>query len=197
LFVVLDPYWHSAVAVDNQPGAQEKQGKKDQWKITIGDAQYNWLKNTLEKSKAKFKFVFAHHVMGTGRGGVERAPFFEWGGKSANGAWQFEQNRPSWELPIHQLMVKNKVTIFFQGHDHIYAKQELDGVIYQSVPNPADDTHTAFNKEAYKTGKILPNSGFLHVTVGPKEVKVDYVRSYFNQENLSQETTERHVYTIK
>lgn len=197
LFVVLDPYWHSAVAVDNQPGAQEKQGKKDQWKITIGDAQYNWLKHTLEKSKAKFKFVFAHHVMGTGRGGVERAPFFEWGGKSANGTWQFEQNRPSWELPIHQLMVKNKVTIFFQGHDHIYAKQELDGVIYQSVPNPADDTHTAFNKEAYTSGKILPNSGFLHVTVGPKEVKVDYIRSYFNQENISQETTERHVYTIK
>lgn len=197
LFVVLDPYWHSDVAVDNQPGSQEKQGKKDQWKITIGDAQYNWLKSTLEKSKAKFKFVFAHHVMGTGRGGVERAPFFEWGGKSPNGAQQFGQYRPGWALPIHQLMVKNKVTIFFQGHDHIYAQQSLDGVIYQSVPNPADDTHTAFNKEAYTSGKILPNSGFLHVSVGQKEVKVEYVRSYFKQENLAQETTERHVYTVK
>jgi len=197
LFVVIDPYWHSDVPVDNQPLSQEKQGKKDLWKITIGDEQYQWLKKTLENSKAKFKFVFAHHVMGTGRGGVERAPYFEWGGKSPNGSNMFKQNRPSWELPIHQLMVKNKVSIFFQGHDHLYARQELDGVIYQSVPNPADDTHTAFNKEAYLSGKILPNSGFLHVTVGVKEVKVDYVRSYLPQSAATPEIRESYSYVIK
>ena len=197
LFVVIDPYWHSEVPVDNQPLAQEKQGKKDQWKITIGNEQYQWLKKTLENSKAKFKFVFAHHVMGTGRGGVERAPYFEWGGKSPNGSNMFKQNRPDWELPIHQLMVKNKVSIFFQGHDHLYAKQELDGVIYQSVPNPADDTHTAFNKEAYLSGKILPNSGFLHVTVGAREVKVDYVRSYLPLSPASPEIRENYSYVIK
>lgn len=197
LFVVIDPYWHSDVPVDNQPLAQEKQGKKDLWKITIGDEQYQWLKKTLEGSKAKFKFVFAHHVMGTGRGGVERAPYFEWGGKSPNGANLFKQNRPNWELPIHQLMVKNKVSIFFQGHDHIYAKQELDGVIYQSVPNPADDTHTAFNKEAYTSGKILPNSGFLHVTVGTKEVKVDYIRSYLPASANTPDIRENYTYIIR
>jgi hypothetical protein len=196
LFVVIDPYWHSDVAVDNQPLAQEKKVKKDQWEITIGDTQYQWLKKTLENSKAKFKFVFAHHVLGTGRGGIERAPFFEWGGKSPNGADMFKQNRPNWEMPIHQLMAKNKVSIFFQGHDHIYAKQELDGVIYQSVPNPADDTHTAFNREAYLSGKILPNSGFLNVTVGPKEVKVEYVRSFLSS-SLGKDVTENHTYVIK
>ena len=50
-------------------------------------------------------------------------------------------------------------------------------VIYQEVPNPADDTYTAFNKDAYKTGDILPNSGFLNVSVSPAQVKVDYIKS--------------------
>ena len=34
------------------------------WGITIGDAQYHWFKTTLERSKTKYKFVFAHHVLG-------------------------------------------------------------------------------------------------------------------------------------
>ena len=45
----------------------------DPWESTIGDAQYQWLKRTLEESEAKYKFVFAHHVFGTGRGAVEMA----------------------------------------------------------------------------------------------------------------------------
>jgi hypothetical protein len=184
LFVVIDPYWHSDIPVDNQPGSQEKRNRKDPWGITIGDEQYIWLKNTLEKSNAKFKFVFSHHVLGTGRGGVEVAKLFEWGGYDRNGIWEFEKYRPNWAMPIHQLMVKNKVTIFFQGHDHLFARQELDGIIYQSVPNPADDTYTAFNRDAYKSGVILPNSGFLFVTVGAHEVKVDYIRSYLKESPL-------------
>jgi hypothetical protein len=95
-------------------------------------------------------------------------------------------------------MVKNKVTIFFQGHDHIFAKQELDGVIYQSVPNPADDTYTAFNRDAYTSGVIMPNSGFLNVTVGAKEVKLEYVRSYLKDNPLLNEDAKSgFTYTVK
>jgi hypothetical protein len=184
LFVVIDPYWHSNIPVDNQPGSQEKKNRKDPWGITIGDEQYTWLKNTLEKSNAKFKFVFSHHVLGTGRGGIEVAKLFEWGGYDRNGVWEFTKYRPNWEMPVHQLMVKNKVTIFFQGHDHLFARQELDGIIYQSVPNPADDTYTAFNRDAYQSGVILPNSGFLCVTVSASEVKVAYERSYLKESPL-------------
>lgn len=198
LFVVIDPYWHSDVAVDNQPTADGNKGKKDPWNITLGKVQYEWLKKTLETSTSKFKFVFAHHVNGTGRGGIERAKYFEWGGYGQGGQWQFERFRPGWAMPIHQLFIKNKVSIFFQGHDHIFAKQELDGVIYQSVPNPADDTHTAFNKEAYVSGDILPNSGFLNVTVNPGDVKVEYVRSYFmNNPQLNEDAKKTFTYTIK
>lgn len=201
LFVVIDPYWHSEVAVDNeageragkrtdtkapndaQPGEARKgggKGQRDLWRITLGEKQYRWLSSTLRGSDAKFKFVFSHHVLGTGRGGIEQASKFEWGGKDNRGIDRFFQMRPTWDQPIHDLMRDAGVTIFFQGHDHLYAQQELDGVIYQSCPNPADDTFTAFNRQAYKSGVIHPNSGHLRVTVsgGVKpSVKVEYVRS--------------------
>ncbi len=223
LFVVIDPYWHSDAAVDNEAGAKGPardgsgepkrddrrgggRGQRDLWRITLGDEQYTWLQRTLTQSKAEFKFVFSHHVSGTGRGGVEVAPYYEWGGQDrrggggggrnrqgaagdaapdqpeaapARGLERFFQMRPTWEMPIHALMRDTGVTIFFQGHDHLYARQELDGVIYQTCPNPADPTFTAFNREAYKSGDIFPNSGHLRVTVmgGKDSAKVEYVRA--------------------
>lgn len=185
LFVVIDPYWHSKVQVDADAGGGGRAGPKgkaagrrDMWGITLGDAQYRWFSKTLKESKARHKFVFAHHVLGTGRGGVEVADLFEWGGKDSRGDERFAEMRPGWDQPIHALMEQTGVTIFFQGHDHLFAHQEKDGVVYQETPNPADPTYAAFNHEAYKSGDILPNSGFLRVTVAPESVRVDYVRCY-------------------
>lgn len=180
LFVVIDPYWSSPEQVDAGLGGQNSAGGRAQnrWLITHGDQQYEWLKRTLEQSKSRWKFVFAHHVMGTGRGGVEIARQFEWGGENANGTWGFTQNRPTWAQPLHQLMAANHVTIFFQAHDHLFARQQLDGVIYQSLPNPADNTYKAFNADAYESGDIFANSGFTRVTVAPDSVKVEYIRQW-------------------
>ena len=195
LFVVMDPYWHSPAPVDSAGGDKRQRDSRgtrrrggsrgrsrDWWGMSIGEVQYRWFKKTLEQSKARYKFVFAHHVLGTGRGGVEMADLYEWGGRSGDGTWEFGEKRPGWELPIHQLMVKNGVTIFFQGHDHLFARQERDGVVYQATPNPADASYQAFNREAYRSGDILPNSGHLRVTVSPQNVRVDYVRSYLRND---------------
>ncbi|CAN5551704.1 hypothetical protein BH11PLA2_BH11PLA2_05450 [soil metagenome] len=96
-------------------------------------------------------------------------------------------------------MVKHEVTIFFQGHDHLYARQERDGVVYQEVPIPADHTYTAFNEDAYTSGKKLPNAGYLKVTVSPAEVKVDYIRCWLpKDENPTQRTGDvAHSYTLR
>jgi hypothetical protein len=170
-FIVIDFYWHSSVAVDSAAGGG---GGKNRslWDVTLGATQYRWFQQTLADSKARYKFVFAHHVLGTGRGGIEEAVLAEWGGR------EFDKMRPGWDLPIHQLMAKYGVTIFFQGHDHLFAKQDLDGVIYQETPNPADPTYDTFNRDAYRSGQILPNSGFLNVSVSTSQVKVDYIRSF-------------------
>jgi hypothetical protein len=176
LLVVIDFYWHSPVPVDNVFRGATK--TRNMWDITLGDTQYQWLTQTLQQSKAKYKFVFAHHVLGTERGGIDIADQYEWGGKGKNGTWEFDKMRPGWALPIHQLMVKNGVTIFFQGHDHLFARQELDGVIYQELPQPADPMYTLYNADAYKSGVKLPNTGHLRVAVSPDQVKVDYVSSF-------------------
>lgn len=188
LFISLDPYWHSKFPVDNvagvsadettsdkKSGGKSGQGKTTNlWNVGIGDEQYAWLKKTLESSTAKYKFVFAHHVLGTGRGGIEVSTNYEWGGLDPKGNSSFAKERPNWELPIHDLMVKNGVSIFFQGHDHIFVHQERDGLVYQSMPNPADDTFSIFNDAAYKSGTKAPNSGHVRVTVTPAEAKVEY-----------------------
>jgi phosphodiesterase/alkaline phosphatase D-like protein len=177
LFVVIDPYWHSSQTVDNQFGADRDQKKKrDMWNVTLGDAQYQWFKQTLESSTAKYKFVFMHHVLGTGRGGIEEANSYEWGDSAG-----LVVHRPGWDKTIQQLMAENRVTIFFQGHDHIFATQELDGVIYQTLPEPANPNYTYENQDSYKSGKIFPNSGHVRVTVAPKGVTLEYIRSYLDR----------------
>jgi len=177
LFVMIDPYWSSPQTVDNQFGAsREEKPKRDLWNVTLGETQYQWFKHTLETSSAKYKFVFAHHVNGTGRGAIELADTFEWGDAASLAA-----HRPGWEKTIHQLMVDNKVTIFFQGHDHIFARQELDGVIYQTLPEPAHPGYTWENETAYKSGDKFPNSGHVRVNVSPEGVTVEYIRSYLDR----------------
>ena len=185
LFVVIDPYWHSPEPVDNVRGGRDK-GSRDLWTVTLGEEQYQWFRQTLEQSQAKYKFVFAHHVSGTGRGGIEQAGLYEWGGSDRRGVSEFAQKRPGWEAPIQQLMANNHVTILFQGHDHIFVKQELEGVIYQTLPLPADPYYTLYNRDAYRTGDALPGSGRVRVTVSPEKISVAYVRSFLPQDETAE-----------
>ena len=152
--------------------------RSDIWDVTHGDQQYQWLTQVLKNSTAKYKFVFAHHVMGTNRGGIEVATQYEWGGQNANGTWGFNANRPTWPETLHQLFVDNHVTIFFQGHDHIWVHQQLNGVTYQTLSEPADPFYALNNSDAYLSGDKFPSTGYTRVTVSPGGVKVEYVRTW-------------------
>ncbi len=171
LFVVLDPFWYT----------RQRHGE-DNWSMTLGEAQYRWLAATLERSRAPFKFVFTHHLVGglgrDVRGGVAAAPYMEWGGRNADGTGGFSQHRPGWAMPIHQLLVKNGVSIVFHGHDHLFAKEDLDGLVYQEVPQPGHPSGGTRSAEEYGyTGVIMGSSGHLRVTVGPRQTTVEYVRA--------------------
>lgn len=191
LFVVLDVYRHCDI---NE--------KPQNWDWTLGEAQYQWFRETLSKSTAKYKFVFAHHVRGQGRGAIDMAKGFEWGGYDNGGRWQFTDRRPGWELPIHQLMVKYGVNVFFQGHDHLFAKEELDNVVYQEVPMPSDSTYeigVLANADAYK-GITLNGTGHIRVDVKPEGVTVDYIRSYLPADTVGGTRVNRevaHSYTVQ
>jgi hypothetical protein len=183
LFIALDPFWFT----------QRQRGGEDNWGRTLGRQQYDWLAATLSKSKASLRFVFLHHLVGgigrDARGGAEAAPLYEWGGQEPDGASVFAAKRAGWPLPIHQLLLKHRVNIVFHGHDHLYVKQDLDGIVYQEVPQPGharyDNTRSAA-EYGYKSGTIQGSSGHLRVEVRPGKAQVEYVRAHLpSDENAS------------
>jgi hypothetical protein len=171
LFVVLDPFWFTT----------DRSRDGDNWPRTLGRSQYDWLKRTLETSRAKFKFVFIHHLAGgeskEGRGGVEAARFFEWGGHELDGRDTFAQHRAGWPMPIHPLLVANHVTAVFHGHDHLFVRQEWDGITYQEVPQPGHPKGSTRSAEGYgyHSGDIVPGSGILRVQVSADRAVVDFI----------------------
>jgi len=183
LFVVLDPYWHTTT----KPHTRE-----DNWYWTLGRQQYDWLKQTLEASAAKFKFVFIHHLVGgkidsTARGGIEYAHFYEWGGLRSDSTWGFDAMRPGWGVPIHQLLIDNHVDILWHGHDHFYAKQDTDGVVYQECPQPARTQYVeSIPRQAalygYKSGVFIGSRGYCRVTMDDTSALVEYVRTFLPSE---------------
>lgn len=194
LFVVLDPYFYTMKKPYDGPlGGEDTTGEVvgDPWDWTLGAEQYWWLKDTLEASTATFKFVFSHQVTGGavasqdygyGRGGAMATPYFEWGGHNDDlgetWGWDIERSGAQWmgAVPVHQLFIDNNVTAFFHGHDHVFAQEEVDGIIYQECPRASDPNYgTGFD---YYPGIMIANSGHLRVTVSPYDVKVEYVRSF-------------------
>lgn len=183
-FIVLDPYWNTFPKPDSLHG----------WRWTLGETQYNWLRTTLENSTAAYKFVFAHQLVGgspEGRGGIEYADMYEWGGDDLDGAPGFAANRPGWYAPIKDLLTEHRVNIFFHGHDHFFAQQIKDCLIYQETPQPSLPNFQNANQAddyGYVSGLILPNAGHLRVSVSPSGVQVEYVRAYLPQN----ENADRH-----
>ncbi len=176
-FIVLDPF----VATN-----RKTRGDEDGWNWTLGKEQFDWFAKTLKGSRSKFKFVFIHHLVGgfggaEARGGVEAADRFEWGNKE-----EFPIEREGWAEPIHALLVKYGVTAMFHGHDHLYVRQEKDGVVYLEVPQPGqprDNAVGSAEKYGYKSGTILGSSGHIRVTVSPKVTKLEYVKSLSGAKN--------------
>jgi len=180
--IVLDPFWNT-----------KQRANSDPWNFTLGEKQYQWLTETLAASTAKFKIVFIHNLVGgldgAMRGGVEAAPFYEWGGKNLDGTNGFATRRPGWAQPIHDLLVKYKVAAVFHGHDHLYAKQDLDGIVYQTVPQPSARN---FNNGAqlakdyhYDSGTIFRSSGHMRITITPTTMTARYIRSWLPKDETA------------
>jgi hypothetical protein len=195
LFIVLDPFGYCEYNVDD-----------DAWNWTLGETQYNWLWNVLSNSDKRYKFVFIHHLVGGkpddkwnyGKGGIEyvkhsvgRNPTFEWGGENDRGENEYrhggrrDTDGGHWAHgSIHDMLVANRVTAVFKGHDHVYVEQELDGIKYITCPTLcnacsrdemyADDGgfYTAGN---YSEGIRVDNYGYIKAEVNPNEVIIRYI----------------------
>jgi hypothetical protein len=207
LFVVIDEFQYTmhlpyppiaGEGTDDSKTCEYSNDPNCQWNWTLGAQQYEWFKQTLENSQAKYKFVFSHNMLGgklqaetgTGagyvRGGCGGAPYFEWGGKNADGSEGFADRRSaifgSEAVPIRQLMMENGVSAYFHGHDHQYVYETCDGMVYQEVPSPGMGgsgfaIYTEGDHGTYNTVKILPNSGHLRVSITSSQATVDYISS--------------------
>lgn len=169
LHICLDPFTYTTASP-----------KTDGWQWSLGKTQYDWLRSTLEQSTEKHKFVYIHHLLvgdAQSRGGVEIAKRNEWGGANSDGTPGFEKNRPGWYKPVHDLLVENKVSFVFKGHDHLYVKQDLDGIIYQTLPQPSHPGEKVDPTQyGYLSGKTVGGSGFLRVTTSGTTAKVEFVK---------------------
>ena len=194
LFVVIDPYWYTRMS------------QRAGWGWTLGSRQFEWFKRTLKSSTAKYKFIFAHQLVGgngnDARGGAEYADLFENGGRNADSSWGFESNRYHWQEPLHAIMLEAGASVYFHGHDHCYAAQQKDGLMYHEVPQPSARNINVFTGSGtgygYTGGTLLPSRGYLLVTVSPDSAVVKYIKTYLpNEENVSRHNKDiAHSYSI-
>ncbi|MCP4745355.1 MAG: metallophosphoesterase family protein [Desulfobacteraceae bacterium] len=193
LHIVLDPY--SFIANSRFENRKTRGFKRDDgnnfgnWQTTLGDKQYAWLKKTLKQSNAKYKFIYIHQINNM-HGGAEAAAYYEWGGLNADRTDGFEENRPDWNKPLHDLFVEYGVNIVFHGHDKFFAKQYLEGIIYQLVPKPNCDVSCArvsknvdAKKFGYSSGDFLFTGGHLRVNVSPAKVNIELIISNLGDSN--------------
>ncbi len=201
LFVVLDPFWYTIEAPHHNPIPEEGGG----WAWTLGWGQYEWLNDVLGASDRQWKIVLIHHLVGGieydghsyGRGGTEvvdwevaNKPTFEWGGQDESGAEMFADARPGWgHGPIHDMLVQHGVNLVLHGHDHFFALQQHDRIVYLLCPRPMDAAYEYGAMEAggYGEGLLLPNSGHLRFTVSPDDIVVEYVRAFLEGDGTNGE----------
>lgn len=171
MFIALDAFRYN-----------DRKSGDDNWYMTLGKDQYDWLTKALSESKSTFKFVYLHNLIGgdvSNRGGAEASWNFEWGGHDYDGTYTFDKNRPGWDKPIHDLLVEHNVSAVFHGHDHMYIHQERDGIVYQLVPQPAHPSGNVNSAATYGylSGNIVAGSGTLTVSVSDDEAMVEFVDS--------------------
>jgi hypothetical protein len=100
------------------------------------------------------------------------------------------------------LLIDNNVDILWHGHDHFYAKQDTDGVIYQMVQQPARTRWDSFPNQAakygYKSGIFIGSRGHVRVTMDDTSATVEYVRAFFPSETsaVRHNRDVAHSYTI-
>ncbi len=132
--------------------------------FTLGDAQFEFLEESLRLSDPRYKFLCIHHVVGGNGGDRANSSYGRGGGRAASVG---EQAR------IHELMKQHGVQALFYGHDHVFTDIVVDGIHYAlpgttSAPWRFDEQDTGY-ETFWKT------SGHGRVEVTPELATVEFV----------------------
>ncbi|HUU83290.1 MAG TPA: metallophosphoesterase [Phycisphaerae bacterium] len=175
LFVVLDVHRYTNIG-GLRPNVVE------QW--TLGKAQLQWFERVLTGSRARWKFVVAHHLVGGyawDLDGTSRATDYVYGRGGARYARVGEQDR------ITQIMKQVGAQFFLYGHDHMFAHRQAEGIHFVCCGRPtwlsAAWWETPGWREAYGDAAARdPHDfygaiGYTRLTVGPDEARIQYLRT--------------------
>ena len=83
----------------------------------ITGAQYEWLEKVLSASVQEYKFVFVHHPL---------YPDKECGHHYGGCLDKYKEDRDR----IESLFEKYRVAVVFAGHEHLYLRKQVDGVVH-------------------------------------------------------------------
>jgi hypothetical protein len=160
LFVVLNVFTYTPTChlLSFDPGLP------DDW--TLGQAQLDWLRQTLANSHSKWKFLLIHHPVGGNAGNDDDSAYGRGGGRAAHVGEQ--------EV-VHQMMRDYGVQIFFYGHDHVFTDMVVDGIHY-SLPGSAGAIWM-FADAATGYTMSWPDPGWARVDVTPDDVHVQFLTS--------------------
>ena len=175
LFVVLDVCFYN----------NRKPAYPDDW--TIGNRQWEWLQNVLRKAPEKWKFIFAHHIVGGW-------PYGATGDAPGDGMWDFPYGRGGAALAqvgeqarLQALMEETGVSAFFYGHDHVFAHGETRGVHYICCGQSGDvGALPWFNLSrfhaVYPDG-FIPRNGWVQVEVDRQGTRISFINSSADRSN--------------
>ncbi|MFX8681026.1 hypothetical protein ABTM69_20465, partial [Acinetobacter baumannii] len=65
-------------------------------------------------------------------------------------------------------------------HDHLYARQQKDGVAYIETPQPSFGRHegrSSAEEYGYREGVVLSSPGYLRVNVKPTGTRLEYLKT--------------------
>jgi predicted phosphodiesterase len=186
-FVVLDVHRYTNIggALPDDPR---------QW--TLGETQLAWLQQTLNSSRARWKFVLAHHLVGgwgydlTGQTRITDYSYARGGARYA---------RVGQQARITDTMKRTNARFFLYGHDHIFAHQQAEGIHFICCGRP---THLDSNwwvtpgwLEAYgRANARNPHHfygaiGYTRLSISPDCVEVQYVRTGTDSKHTGNVTT--------
>ena len=149
-------YTPSCHLLDTYPGLP------DDW--TLGDAQMEWLRTTLENSTSKWRFLLIHHPVGGNGGNDVDSAYGRGGGRAAHVGEQ--------EV-VHELMQQHGVQTMFYGHDHVFTDMVVDDIHY-SLPGSAGAIWLFTENETGYT-QYWADSGWARVDVTPDDVHVQFL----------------------
>ena len=158
LFVVLNvmTYTPTCHLLNREPGLP------DDW--TLGSAQLDWLRSTLQNATSKWRFTFIHHTVGGKAGDDTNSAYGRGGGQAA---YVGEQ------AIVHQMLLDYGVQIFFYAHDHVFTDMTVDGVHYTLPGSAGAPWHFDTSETGY--ADYFPVSGFAKLDVSPDSVNVAFV----------------------